>query len=125
MTKLDKEALTDIESWRAQLLILFDGDCVDGVEEFNRIYKEVYKFAEEKIIPVVPSQLPRMEKMLLDKNGKLFALGENGSRIYFPENRIYIAQSEIIPEPASMALLAGGGFMLIFRQKRRRANERG
>ena len=77
MTKLDKETLADIESWRAQLLILFDGDCVDGVEEFSRIYKEVYKFAEEKIIPVVPSQLPRMKKVLKDSGLTLETLEES------------------------------------------------
>ena len=76
LNKLDKEALADIESWRAQLLILFDGDCVEGVEEFGRIYKEVYEFAEEKIIPVVPSQLPRIESVLKDAGLTLETLEE-------------------------------------------------
>ena len=77
MDKLGKEALADIESWRAQLLILFDGDCVDGVEEFGRIYEEVYKFAEEKIIPAVPSQLPRIENVLKDSGLTLETLEES------------------------------------------------
>ncbi len=77
MNKLNKEALADIKSWRAQLLILFDGDCVDGVEEFSRIYKQVYKFAEEKIIPAVPSQLPRMENVLKDSGLTLETLEES------------------------------------------------
>ena len=69
-------------------------------------------------------QVSPREIILWAEDGELFALGAHGERIYFPENRIYIAQSEIIAEPASMALLAAGSFMMIFR-RRRRAKERG
>ncbi len=111
-------------NWGDQQVIRIDisPETLLAGEESGNITKVVfYDFGFDQ----TAGQVSPREIVLWAENGKLFALGENGSRIYFPENRIYIAQSEIIPEPASMALLAGGGFMLIFRQKRRRANERG
>ncbi len=41
-----------------------------------------------------------------------------GGRIYFPENRIYIAQVTIIPEPASLTLLVIGAAGLMIRRRR-------
>ncbi|MBT3198861.1 MAG: PEP-CTERM sorting domain-containing protein [Phycisphaerales bacterium] len=44
---------------------------------------------------------------------------DNGTKIYFPDNRIYIAQVGHAPEPASMILLAAGASALLARRKRR------
>ena len=42
-----------------------------------------------------------------------------GPRIYFPENRIYIATVGVVPEPVTMAMLAVGGMTLLLRRKNR------
>ncbi|HAU38229.1 MAG TPA: hypothetical protein DCX07_11015 [Phycisphaerales bacterium] len=40
-----------------------------------------------------------------------------GPRIYFPENRIYIATVTMVPEPVTMVVLAMGGMTLLLRRK--------
>jgi hypothetical protein len=38
--------------------------------------------------------------------------------VYFPENRIFIAMVNQIPEPASLALLCLGGAVVMFRRSK-------
>ncbi len=112
-----------LNNWGDQQVIRIDisPETLMAGEEAGNITKIVfYDFGYDE----TAGQVSPREIVLWAEDGQLFALDGNGVRIYFPENRIYIAQSEIIPEPASLALLAGGGFMLIFRQ-RRRVNEQG
>lgn len=59
-----KEALTRLASWRKQLLILFDGQCVDGNEDFEQIYQEILEFAETLFKENVPEQYNRMQEVL-------------------------------------------------------------
>jgi hypothetical protein len=55
-------------------------------------------------------------QIYLDANDNdIFDAGD----IAFPENRIYIAQVNITPEPATMILLGSGGLGLLLRKKRR------
>ncbi len=44
----------------------------------------------------------------------------NAGEVWFPENRIYIAQVNDVPEPGTMILLAAGGAALILRRTKRR-----
>jgi len=110
-------------NWGDQQVIRIDispETLLAGEDDAGNITKVVfYDFGYDSAGQVSPREI-----VLWADNGQLFALDGNGGRIYFPENRIYIAQSEIIPEPASLALLAGGGFVMIFRH-RRRVNEQG
>jgi hypothetical protein len=49
--------------------------------------------------------------------------GLSAGDILFPENRIYIAQVEHAPEPATMIVLAGGASALLARRRRRRRKQ--
>ena len=112
-----------LNNWGDQQVIRIDisPETLLAGEEAGNITKIVfYDFGFDE----TAGQVSPREIVLWAEDGQLFALDGNGGRIYFPENRIYIAQSEIIPEPASLALLAGGGFVMIFRH-RRRVNEQG
>jgi hypothetical protein len=53
-------------------------------------------------------------------HGQIYWDDGAGGRIYFPENRIYIAQVVIsdIPEPASLTLLAMGAIGLLIRRRK-------
>jgi hypothetical protein len=61
----------------------------------------------------------------VDANQNLYfetgiTLGASPDDIYFPENRIYIAQVEHAPEPASIMVLVAGASALLTRRRRRR-----
>ena len=42
-------------------------------------------------------------------------------RVWFPENRIYIAQVEMVPEPGTMAILAVGALGVLLRRRKMKA----
>ncbi len=51
-------------------------------------------------------------------HGQIYWDDGMGGRIYFPENRIYIAQVTIIPEPATLVLLVIGAAGLMIKRRR-------
>ncbi|MCD4699280.1 MAG: PEP-CTERM sorting domain-containing protein [Phycisphaerae bacterium] len=51
-------------------------------------------------------------------HGQIYWDDGMGGRIYFPENRIYIAQVTIVPEPATLALLVIGAAGMVIRRRR-------
>jgi len=61
---------------------------------------------------------PRQIVLNVDDGGNIYLDDGEGGRIYFPENRIYIARVQIVPEPTTMALLAGGATCLILTRRR-------
>jgi hypothetical protein len=61
--KSKKEALNHLASWRKQLLVLFDSECVDAQEDFDLIYREIHDFAKKIFIDTVPTQLERFEQI--------------------------------------------------------------
>ncbi|MDY6914154.1 MAG: PEP-CTERM sorting domain-containing protein [Planctomycetota bacterium] len=61
---------------------------------------------------------PRAIVFYADADGDLYYLMDDGiTKIYFPENRIYIAR--VVPEPGTMILLAMGGIGLLLKRKRK------
>ena len=62
---------------------------------------------------------PRLIVFFADEGGNLY-LDDGNGRIYFPENRLFIAvTNEIIPEPATLCLLMlGAGTMIVLRRRR-------
>jgi hypothetical protein len=56
----------------------------------------------------------------VDPNGNIYYVpnpNNPNDRIYFPENRIYIAEVTL-PEPGTLCLLIGGGFAVLFRRRK-------
>jgi len=61
---------------------------------------------------------PREIVLHADDAGNLYWLApDQVTRIYFPENRIYIALTEIIPEPATLLMLSLGGAAALFKRR--------
>ena len=63
---------------------------------------------------------PRLIVFNIDGAGNIYFNDPNAGPIYFPENRIFIAMSQI-PEPASLCLLGMGGGSMLFLRRRRTA----
>jgi len=64
---------------------------------------------------------PRQIVFNVDPSGNLYWDDGQGGKIYFPENRIYIARVNIVPEPGIIALLSAGSFCVITARRRRRS----
>lgn len=63
---------------------------------------------------------PRVIVFHADAGGHLYFDDPNSGPIYFPDNRIFIAMTDI-PEPASLCLLMLGGGTMVFLRRRRTA----
>jgi len=64
--------------------------------------------------------LPPPIVLYADEFGDVYFLEGGGGRVYFPENRIYIAVTSLVPEPGALAMLVLGAFALVLRRKRSR-----
>jgi hypothetical protein len=65
---------------------------------------------------------PSMISFYADAGGNLFMGDPNGdpnSWVYFPDNTIFIAVTNQIPEPATLCMLAMGAGLMLFRRRRR------
>jgi len=62
------------------------------------------------------SPLPDPIILYADAGGNVYYLMGDGSKLYFPENRIYIAVT--VPEPGTLTLLVLGAFAAVLRPKR-------
>ena len=90
----------------------FDKDALVGISE-------IIFYDWGPIDPITGQQTnPIAITINVDANQDLY-FDDNGTKIYFPDNRIYIAQVGHAPEPASMIVLAAGASALLARRKRR------
>ena len=64
------------------------------------------------------SPLPDPIIIYADDAGDIYVLDDVGGRVYFPENRIYIAVTNLVPEPGTLSLLVLGSLTMLFRRKR-------
>jgi hypothetical protein len=62
--------------------------------------------------------LPAPIELYADAAGNLYFLNDDLSKVYFPENRIYIALTSIIPEPGTLAMLVLGALAVVLRRRR-------
>lgn len=108
----------ELNNWADQQVIRIDVDpamlVAGGITEIV-----FYDFGASDPGSAVSDQVnPRTLIFNADDLGNLYLDSLTG-RIYFPENRIYIATVSQIPEPASMALLCLGSlFTLLHRRKK-------
>jgi hypothetical protein len=70
---------------------------------------------------------PRVIAFNVDPNGMVYYLPDSndpGNRIYFPENRIYIAEVTMrqVPEPMTALLVGAGGLAMLTRRRWFRRN---
>ena len=106
----------------------FDKDGLVGIKEII-----FYDWGDPSAVsgqqfppPTVPTAIvisvDNFQNLYFDKDGipGLTNVGLPGGDIPFPDNRIYIAQVEHTPEPATMILLAAGASALLARRRRRR-----
>ena len=63
------------------------------------------------------SPLPAPITIYADDGGNIYVLDDVGGRVYFPENRIFIAVTDV-PEPATLSLLVFGSLTMLLRRKR-------
>lgn len=113
----------DINEWTQQQVIRLDLEF--DSEERSSLIDEIvfYDFGAA----AGSSQINPTEIMFrVDASGNLYFDADNNGTfdaltdVYLPDNRIYIAQVEIVPEPATLVLLAAGMAGIIARKLRKR-----
>jgi hypothetical protein len=108
-----------LSHWGEQQVIRidFDKETLDMLGE-NGI-KEIIFYNWGDVDPVTGQQTnPIAITINVDKDQNLY-FDDNGTHIHFPDNRIYIAQVEHAPEPATMVVLMTGASALLARRRRR------
>ncbi len=70
--------------------------------------------------PGTEQTAPRKIEFFVDQiTGMLFFLNPAGQRFDFPENRIYIARVDMIPEPATMTMLLSAAAAVLLRRRKK------
>ena len=110
---ISEATLTNMEGGPGDItkIIIYDfGNSIPGTAGTQQTDPEMYVFLVDLTQTYAHGQL------YYDTVGN----GTPADFIYFPENRIYIAQVEIVPEPGTMALLTIGVAGPVLRRRRRR-----
>jgi hypothetical protein len=108
-----------IDNWADQQVIRIDIDL--ALEQFQDGIKEIvfYDFGHAAGSgQVAPREIVfGIDRSQTLAHGQIFGTAPDGSVIWFPENRIYIAQ--VVPEPTTMLLMGVGGIGIIAGRRRR------
>ena len=104
-----------LNNWGDQQVIRIDIDTSTLAEGIEKIL--FWDFSDQVN--------PRKIELFVDltqtvADGQIWIDDGAGGRIYFPENRVYIAQVAQIPEPLTLSLMAIGAGCLILRRRRHR-----
>ena len=98
-----------------QKVVFWDfGDSTPGAAGTQQTDPQAIVFFVDMTRTVDDGQLFYAE---MDINGDPVA----GTEVYFPENRIYIAQVNHVPEPMTLVVLAAGGVATLVSRRRRKA----
>jgi len=117
----------NVNNWGDQQVIRIDLSA-ETFTDGNITQIVFYDFGDSipgSVAPTDPNQVnPRKIVFGIDTtqtvdHGQIYFDAPNQPRIWFPENRIYIAQVRDVPEPATGVLLLAGGLVIAARRKRK------